>query len=195
MLTSYNEILWGRTIANWAKSLDQPWIWSSFSSFCFSFCFISHPSWSQPETTLDPDFLFSLCFVSRPPELPWTWTNMYWITTINHLCHRCYHHYYHYKSNQKPKSIQITVHHYCTIYSSNHLIHILKRAQWIFPQFCFSSKHSAFIAWVLKLIFRRSQMMIWHHKWSNMAKKEKKKISFDAKSSIGPCKISLRRLM
>ena len=37
--------------------------------------------------------------------------------------------------------------------------------------------------------------MIWHQNLSNMAKKAKKKITFDAKSSIGPCGISLLRLM
>ena len=37
-----------------------------------------------------------------------------------------------------------------------------------------------FILWDAKLIFRRSQLMIWNLKWSIMAKKAQKKISFDA---------------
>ena len=52
---------------------------------------------------------------------------------------------------------------------------------WIFVHnFCFASKHQAFISWVVKLIFCGRQLMIWHQNWSNMAKKAKKTISFDA---------------
>ncbi len=58
-----------------------------------------------------------------------------------------------------------------------------------------ASKHQAFILWVAKVIFHRRQLMIWHQNWSITAKKAKKKITFDAKWSIVPCKISLLRLM
>ena len=37
--------------------------------------------------------------------------------------------------------------------------------------------------------------MIWHQNRSNMAKKAKKKISFYAKSSIGPYELSVLRVM
>ena len=61
--------------------------------------------------------------------------------------------------------------------------------------FCFASKHQAFITWVEKIMFRSRQLMIWHQNWSIMANKPKKKISFDAKSSIGSCETSVLLLM
>ena len=61
--------------------------------------------------------------------------------------------------------------------------------------FCFTSKHQTLISWVAKLIFGRSQLMIWHQNWSIMAKTPKKQISFDATSSIGPGEISVLPLL
>ena len=80
------------------------------------------------------------------------------------------------------------------VYSSSSGIAIMP--QWkIFTIFVFASKHQAFIKWVAKVIFRMGQLMIRHQKWSNMAKKAKKNITFDAKSSIVPCEKSLSRLI
>ena len=65
-----------------------------------------------------------------------------------------------------------------------------------FRIFCnFASKHEKFIWWVVKVIFRMGQLIIWHQKWSNMVNKAKKKITFDVKSSIVPYEISLSRLI
>ena len=64
-----------------------------------------------------------------------------------------------------------------------------------FSNFCFPSKHQTFISRVVKVIFRRGQLMIWHQKWSFSLHSLPFLIIFDAKSSIVSCEISLLRLM
>ena len=64
-----------------------------------------------------------------------------------------------------------------------------------FPHFCFTSKHKAFISLVVKVIFRRGQLMIWHQKWCFSLLYLPYLITFNAKSSIVPCKKSLLGLI
>ena len=53
------------------------------------------------------------------------------------------------------------------------------RSQWVsFHDFCFALKHQAFISLVAKVIFRRSQLMIWPQNWSNYEEHSKEKDQF-----------------
>ena len=48
-----------------------------------------------------------------------------------------------------------------------HTVERIHCAQWIFSTiFVVTSKHHAFIERVVKVIFRRRQLMIWHQNWS-----------------------------
>ena len=61
--------------------------------------------------------------------------------------------------------------------------------------FCFTLKLKMFMTWIVKLIFGNRQLMIWHQNWSFSLLSLPWLISFDAKSSIVSCEISLSRHM